>query len=64
MQLEDLEKESNSITKATMQFWMHVVQNDQLQQLNAQLNEAEAQLQEMQGSLQMMAPIVQVTKEK
>ena len=40
--LEELEKITNSIPKAMTQFWMRVVQDDQLQQLGAQLNEAEA----------------------
>ena len=50
------------MAEAMTQFWMRVVQDNQLKQIGVQLHEAEAQLTTMRGSLRMMPPIVQVTK--
>ena len=60
--LEDSEKAAKRITNETTQFWISVVQDEQLQKLSTQLHEAKAQLIEMRVSLKKMPLIVKVTK--
>ena len=53
-----MEKYSQSIAEEMTQYWISVVQDEQIQKLCTQLNELEAQLTMLRGSLKMMPPIV------
>ena len=46
------------MTNKTTHFWMHVIHDEKLQQLDAQLHEAEAQLASMWESLKIMPLVV------
>ena len=61
-QIEYCEKVAKILVDETTQFWMSVVQDEQLQQLSTELHEVEAQLTEMQESMKMMPLVVDVSK--
>ena len=57
-QVDNCDKMAKSMTDKTTHFWMRVVHDKQLQQIDAQLHEAEAYLASMRESLKIMPPVV------
>ena len=50
------------MTENTPSFWKSIMQDEQLQQLDAQLHEVDAQLASMKASLNSIPMMIQITK--